>query len=61
MRLVLWCDGSAIVISAVPTMMHCVSERGLEMLLRQQDFATSCQTGGKIERGGVVDRVSLSV
>ena len=26
MRLVLWCDGSAIVISAVPTMMHCVSE-----------------------------------
>ena len=57
MSLVLWCDGSAIVISAVPTMMHCVSEE-LEMLLRQQDFATSCQTGGKIERG-VVDRVSL--
>ena len=26
MSLVLWCDGSAIVISAVPTMMHCVSE-----------------------------------
>ena len=50
MRLVLWCDGSAIVISAGATMMHCVSEGGLEMLLRQQDFATSCQTGGKIER-----------
>ena len=31
------------------------------MLLRQQDFATPCQTGGKIHRGGCGQSESVSL
>ena len=51
MRLVLWCDGSAIVISAVPTMMHCVSERGLRCYCVSKILQPLARQGARSREG----------